>query len=92
MKAQCATYNTCTPDPTCYLFVAPTSKCLELTSGVTLTYFSAFSYLSVKAVTLLYGGTYTCSILSQSATCLSFGLSFSAGEIIATPSITNSPS
>ena len=35
VKGDCPTnYTSCTPDPDCYPFIAPASKCLELTSGV----------------------------------------------------------
>ena len=48
VKGDCTTnYESCSPDPTCYPFIAPTSKCLELSSGVSSTYFAATNtYLS----------------------------------------------
>ena len=34
VKAQCSATNLCSPDPTCFKFIAPTTKCLEFTAWV----------------------------------------------------------
>ena len=45
VKGSCTSnYASCPPDPSCYLFIAPSTKCKELISGYSNYYFTSKSY------------------------------------------------